>query len=88
MESADECCGFAGSYAIKQSGISNAILARKIEHIMDTGADVVATDCPGCILQIRGGLIARGIDKRVLHTAQLIAEAMGEGEAPAEPRTT
>lgn len=76
MEDADECCGFAGSYSIKQPGISAAILERKLAHVEETGAQIVATDCPGCIMQIRGGLMARGSAIRVCHTAQLIAELM------------
>jgi len=59
MEDSDECCGFAGSFSIKQPGISASILNRKIGHIQDTEAGTVATDCPGCIMQIRGGLAKR-----------------------------
>ncbi|MGC8862761.1 MAG: L-lactate dehydrogenase (quinone) large subunit LdhH [Armatimonadota bacterium] len=74
MTDADECCGFAGSYSIKQPGISAAILERKLAHIAETGAQVLATDCPGCIMQIRGGLAARESTVRVCHTAQLVAD--------------
>lgn len=73
MEDPDECCGFAGSYAVKQAGVSGAILNRKIDHIEATGAEVLATDCPGCIMQIRGGLMKKGSAVRVCHTAELIA---------------
>jgi len=76
MEDSDECCGFAGSYAIKQSGISNAILARKIAHIEETRAEKVVTDCPGCIMQIRGGLRNRKMPIEVCHTAEIVAELM------------
>ena len=73
MEASDECCGFAGSYSIKQPGISASILERKPAHIEETGAGTVATDCPGCIMQIRGGLMARERSVQVCHTAQLVA---------------
>lgn len=76
MADSDECCGFAGSYSLKQPGISEAILKRKLDNIEKTGASHVLTDCPGCIMQIRGGLLARGSKTRVCHTAQLIAEAL------------
>ena len=76
MEEADECCGFAGSYSIRQPGISAAILDRKLAHIEETGAQILATDCPGCIMQIRGGLMARESPIEVCHTAQLIAGLM------------
>jgi iron-sulfur cluster protein len=76
MEDSDECCGFAGAYSAKQPGVSSSILDRKIEHIRETGADIVATDCPGCIMQIRGGLLSLGSDVPVYHTAQIIARLL------------
>lgn len=76
MVDSDECCGFAGSYSVRQSGISNSILARKIARIEETGADTVATDCPGCIMQIRGGLRKRASAISVCHTAEIIARSM------------
>jgi len=76
MADSDECCGFSGSYSIKQPGVSEAILKRKIRNIRRTKADQVLTDCPGCIMQIRGGLLARGDKTPVCHTAQLVAELM------------
>lgn len=76
MTDCDQCCGFAGSYSVKQSGISNAILGRKIVNIEQTGAKTVATDCPGCIMQIRGGLRKRKSPIEILHTAEIIARLM------------
>jgi len=76
MTDSDECCGFAGSYSIRQPGISESIMRRKIDHIGETEAGIVATDCPGCILQIRGGLAAQGSPIEVLHTAQLTARLL------------
>lgn len=72
MESCDECCGFAGLYSLKQPDISASILERKIACICETGAKTVITDCPGCILQIKGGLAKKGISIDVCHTAQFI----------------
>ena len=74
MDKPDQCCGFAGSYAIKQAGISSKILERKIKSIEDTGVKTLVTDCPGCIMQIRGGLASRGSDIIVRHSAQIIEE--------------
>lgn len=73
----DMCCGFGGSYSVLYPEISAPILEKKIQNIVDTGADVVAVDCPGCMMQIRGGLDARNIDIKVKHTAELIAEKRG-----------
>lgn len=80
MYESDQCCGFAGSYSIKQEGISGAILDRKLKHINETGAGKVLTDCPGCIMQIRGGLLKRGSETQVRHTAELLAELLGDPE--------
>ena len=57
--------------------IATPILEKKIANIQATGADVVAVDCPGCMMQIRGGLDARGLDIKVKHTAEIIAEKRG-----------
>ncbi len=76
MEDSDECCGFAGLYSAKQPGVSESILARKIEHITQTGAQTVATDCPGCIMQIRDGLAAQQSSVGVCHTAQIVARSL------------
>ena len=74
MNECDSCCGFSGSYSIKYPEISGPILENKINNILATGADVVAVDCPGCLLQIRGGLDARNSDIQVKHTAQILVE--------------
>jgi iron-sulfur cluster protein len=76
MSDCDECCGFAGSYSLKQSEISDAILSRKLDHIDATGADCVITDCPGCIMQIGGGLAKRGHKTPVRHSAEVAAETL------------
>ena len=77
MEEHDNCCGFGGSYSILNPEISAQILENKIKNIQATGAEVVAMDCPGCMMQIKGGLEARGIEVKVKHTAQILAEKRG-----------
>ena len=78
MNDCDNCCGFGGSYSLLYPEISAPILEKKIENIKESGADVVALDCPGCLMQIKGGLDARGIDDiKVKHTAEIIAEKRG-----------
>ncbi len=74
MPDANECCGFAGTYTLEQPAISAAILDRKLDAILVSSADIVATDCPGCIMQIRGGLATRGSSIEVFHSAQLLVE--------------
>jgi L-lactate dehydrogenase complex protein LldF len=74
MFEADMCCGMGGSYSLKLPEISAPILQRKLANIKGTGATVVALDCPGCALQIRGGLDKDGAAIAVKHTAELIAD--------------
>ena len=77
MTDGDKCCGFGGSYALKYPEISREVLKNKLENIKATGATIVAVDCPGCRLQIEGGLEAAGEAIRVEHTASLVAKRMG-----------
>lgn len=77
MEECDVCCGFGGSYSVQFPEISAPILENKINHIEETGADYVVVDCPGCMMQIKGGLDARGLPIKVKHTAEVIAEKRG-----------
>jgi L-lactate dehydrogenase complex protein LldF len=74
MYEADMCCGMGGSYALKLPEISAPILERKLKNIRETGAGTVAMDCPGCLMQIRGGLNKQGSSMAVEHTARLLAK--------------
>jgi iron-sulfur cluster protein len=76
MFECDMCCGMGGSYSIKLPEISAPILQRKLQNIKETGAPVVAMDCPGCVMQIRGGIDQDGADIRVRHTVELLAEQL------------
>lgn len=74
MKESDRCCGFAGSYSIKFPEISGPILDRKMKNIEETGADYVVVDCPGCLMQIGGGLDKKNPNIKVIHTAELLLE--------------
>ncbi len=74
MKESDRCCGFAGSYSIKFPEISGPILDRKMKNIEETGADYVLVDCPGCLMQIGGGLDKKNPKIKVMHTAELLLE--------------
>jgi Fe-S oxidoreductase len=73
MRDSRVCCGFGGSFAVDYPQVSTAILDKKLANATDTAADVVVSDNPGCLMQIRGGLIASGSPVRALHIAELIA---------------
>ncbi len=76
MENADQCCGFGGIMRITHPGVSNSIADRKAENITATRASAVVTGCPSCVMQLRDGLRRAGSDVNVLHTVQLIEEAL------------
>ena len=78
MFECDMCCGMGGSYSMKLPEISAPILQNKLKNIKETGAPLVAMDCPGCVMQIRGGFDQEGSGVRVKHTAELLAEQLKE----------
>jgi glycolate oxidase iron-sulfur subunit len=75
LAEADWCCGGAGSYSLLHPETSARILARKMGHLRASGAEVVATGNPGCLLQLRLGARDAGLPLRVVHPVELLAEA-------------
>ena len=75
LNEADWCCGAAGSYNFMHNDISMKILERKAENVEKSGADVLVTECPACIMQLSLGAKRRGLSTRVLSVSQLIQEA-------------
>jgi glycolate oxidase iron-sulfur subunit len=73
------CCGSAGIYNLIQPEMADKLLQRKLDHIASTGATVVATGNPGCLLQIQNGLAARGTKVAVVHPVSLLAKAYRAG---------
>lgn len=74
------CCGSAGIYNIIQPETANELLERKLRHIRGTGAEVVATANPGCLLQLLNGARQRGMNLRIVHPVTLLAEAYRRAE--------
>jgi iron-sulfur cluster protein len=77
MEDSDSCCGFGGSFSVSHPEVSESLLEGKLESIRASGAQVVALDCPGCLMQIRGGCERKRENFEVKHTAQILAERLG-----------
>lgn len=69
------CCGSAGIYNLTQPDMAGRLLDRKVRHLRETGADIVATGNTGCQLQLINGLKAAGSSMRVVHPMTLLAEA-------------
>lgn len=72
------CCGSAGVYNLLEPGVADRLLEAKIDRIVETGARIVATGNPGCLLQIAKGCRARGLDVEIVHPVQLLARALRE----------
>ncbi len=70
---ADECCGFGGTFAVKNAETSSAILADKCDAIEASGAEVCTALDGSCLLQIGGGLSRRRSATRVIHLAEILA---------------
>ena len=75
MPLADLCCGSAGIYNVVENEMSMQILQAKMENVNRTGAEVIATANPGCILQLRAGARLYGNGQRVVHVVELLDEA-------------
>jgi Fe-S oxidoreductase len=80
VKSKDEevCCGFGGSFSVDFPEISAELLRRKLDGAESTGAEVLVTDCPGCVLQLRGGMEKRGGRMQVKHIAEVVADRKKE----------
>jgi glycolate oxidase iron-sulfur subunit len=79
------CCGSAGIYNITEPEAAQELGDRKAQNIVDTGADVLATSNPGCLLQIMSGLERAGQTMPAVHLIELI-DASIRGETPAALR--
>lgn len=66
------CCGLGGSFNITDYEFSIEINRKKAEDIKNTGAQIAATSCPGCIMQIKDGLHKIGADIKVVHVVELL----------------
>ena len=69
---ADSCCGSAGIYNIEQPHLAREIGDRKVDALLSTGAELVASGNIGCIMQLRSRLRERGLDLPVLHTMEVL----------------
>jgi glycolate oxidase iron-sulfur subunit len=82
MRGADVCCGGAGSFCITHPDLSEKVGAAKVENILATRADVVASGCPSCISQLHALLRVRGLNIRACHPIELLAESYKRAQKP------
>jgi L-lactate dehydrogenase complex protein LldE len=76
LERDDECCGFGGTFAVRQPGVSSSMLEDKLRNTAATGAQTLVVTDPGCLLQLDGGARHAGCPFSVRHLAEVIADAL------------
>ncbi len=80
LPEANMCCGGAGSYALTHYDISMMVLDRKMENVARTGAQVLATACPGCAMQLGHGVRRHRLPVRVKHVVEILDAAYRQAE--------
>jgi glycolate dehydrogenase iron-sulfur subunit len=76
LEGSDVCCGGAGIYNLLEAEMSERVLNEKLEHIKETGAQILTTGNPGCHMQISAGARLKGVEAlRVCHPVELLDES-------------
>jgi L-lactate dehydrogenase complex protein LldE len=68
-----ECCGFGGTFAVKNAEVSSAMLADKVRAVLDTGAEVVCAGDNSCLMHIGGALSRQRTGVRTAHLAEVLA---------------
>ncbi len=73
LDRIDECCGFGGTFAVKNAEVSTAMLADKMRHILDTRAEICTAGDNSCLMHIGGGLSRQRTGVRTVHLAEILA---------------
>jgi len=78
LPEADWCCGGAGSYNISHYELSMKIVDRKMQNLLTSGARLLLTNCPGCLIQLSYGVRRYQLNVKVQHISQLLLETFQE----------
>ena len=78
MQLSDLCCGSAGIYNVVHTGMAMALLEKKMASVNGTGAEVIVTANPGCMLQLSAGVKKFGRGQRVAHVVEILDDAYGK----------
>ena len=73
LPEASECCGFGGTFAVKNAEVSSAMVTDKVRAVLDTGAEVVCAADNSCLMQIGGALSRQRTGVRTAHLAEVLA---------------
>jgi L-lactate dehydrogenase complex protein LldE len=72
LRRADDCCGFGGTFSVKNPDVSAAMLTDKMERVIETGAEVLCAADRSCLMHIGGGLDRNRAGVRTLHLAEIL----------------
>ena len=78
LSDARECCGFGGTFAVKNADVSTAMLSDKLRNVLDTRAEVVCAVDSSCLMHIGGGLARGRTGVRTVHLAEILASTERE----------
>ncbi|WP_329343196.1 (Fe-S)-binding protein [Streptomyces sp. NBC_00663] len=78
LPDAESCCGFGGTFALKNADVSNAMLADKMRHVQNTGAEVLTAGDNSCLMHIGGGLSRLRTGVGTMHLAEILASTEGD----------
>lgn len=76
LEFEEECCGFGGTFSVKEPEISNAMAIQKIKDIQSTGAKYVISGDGGCLLNIQGTMSKLGLDTKGIHLYEFLLKRL------------
>lgn len=76
LPEADACCGSAGTYNIEKPGMSDRVLRRKVENVKSTGARVLVTSNPGCLIQLKKALADENPPVQVMHLTEILHRSL------------
>lgn len=80
LPEADACCGSAGTYNIEKPGMSDRVLRRKVENVKSTGARVLVTSNPGCLIQLKKALAEEEPPVKVMHLTEVLHRSLAGEE--------
>jgi glycolate oxidase iron-sulfur subunit len=87
MPMADLCCGSAGIYNLAQNAMAMQILEHKMDYVKKSGASIIATANPGCMLQLAAGVRLHGEGQHVMHVVQLLDDSYHAFETAAAQKS-
>ena len=81
LPDSDQCCGFGGTFAVKNADTSAAMLGEKLTHLASTEAEVCTAGDNSCLMHIFGGMHRQGVNTRTVHIAEILASTTDDGRA-------